>query len=150
MSKLTIFNLHPDIQLLTPATETVLEIVATGEKVVFEDVRLIVTDDDAVNRLKKQFFDEDVLTDTISFNLNNSEQPIEGEIYISIDRIRDNARNFKTSFEQELILVLLHSFLHLVGYDDQTIEEKEEMNRLEQAYIRQLKIVQLFQTIENK
>jgi probable rRNA maturation factor len=150
MSQLTVFNNYPGIQIFQSSVEAIRDIVAVGEKISFADVRLIIGNDKELNQFKRRYFDEDLLTDTISFNLNDSGQPIEGEIYISIDRIRANAKKYKTGFARELTLVLLHSFLHLVGYDDETAEEKEMMNRKQRQYSKQLPPLELFRFLEKE
>lgn len=97
-----------------------------------------------LNQLKRQFFQQDVLTDTISFQYHESSSPINGEVYLSIDRIRENARKYHNNFKDELVLVLLHSFLHLSGYDDQTPTEKKTMNHVQQSYQKKIAVSHLF------
>ncbi|MBL7066291.1 MAG: rRNA maturation RNase YbeY [Candidatus Marinimicrobia bacterium] len=114
----------------------------------FSRVTIIAAGDPVLNRLKKQYFHDDVLTDTISFNFNEPGEAIEGEIYISIDRIKDNARRFDNTFQQELILVILHSILHLIGYNDQHPDEKLQMERLQQRYLHQIHVKRLFRVFK--
>lgn len=146
MSVLTLENKYPGFQLLRPATEHILHKVIKEEAVSFTHVNIIVTDDNTLNRLKKQYFNDDVLTDTISFNFNDPGQDIDGEIYISIDRIRANARKYNNPFQQELALVIIHSLLHLIGYEDQNPGDKQIMDRRQQRYLQQLSIKRLYRT----
>ena len=81
------------------------------------------------------YFQQDVFTDVISFNLEDEGDAIEGEIYISLDRVKENARQFKQDFLQELKRIIAHGTLHLMGYDDQSLPEKEKMIRLEDSYL---------------
>ena len=98
-------------------------------------VMIIFSNDSKLRKLKKKYFDTDVLTDTISFNLEEEGDPIEGEIYISLERVTENAQTFKQDFTMECKRVIIHSCLHLLGFDDQLPEEKKEMTRLEDFYI---------------
>ena len=98
-------------------------------------VTIIFSNDSKLRKLKKEYFNKDVLTDTISFNLEEEGDPIEGEIYISLERVTENAQTFKQDFIMEYKRVIVHSCLHLLGYDDQFPEEKKEMTQLEDYYI---------------
>jgi probable rRNA maturation factor len=147
---LTISNSYPGFQLLRPACEKILNIVAAGEAAAINQVSVIVTDDIVLNRLKKQFFQEDVLTDTISFQYHETGSPIDGEVYLSLDRIKENAQKYNNNFKDELVLVLIHSFLHLIGYDDQTPTEKKTMNHLQQSYQKKISIKGLFKITQTR
>ena len=98
-------------------------------------VMIIFSNDSKLRKLKKEYFDTDVLTDTISFNLEEVGDPIEGEIYISLERVDKNAQTYNQDFIMECKRVIIHSCLHLLGFDDQLPEEKKEMTRLEDYYI---------------
>ena len=98
-------------------------------------VMIIFSNDSKLRKLKKEYFDTDVLTDTISFNLEEVGDPIEGEIYISLECVTENAQTFKQDFTMECKRVIIHSCLHLLGFDDQLPEEKKEMTRQEDYYI---------------
>ena len=101
-------------------------------------VTIIFSNDSKLRKLKKEYFDKDVLTDTISFNLEDEGDPIEGEIYISLERVVENAQTYKQDFIMECKRVIIHSCLHLLGFDDQLPEEKKEMTRLEDYYLSNL------------
>ena len=98
-------------------------------------VTIIFSNDSQLQKLKKEYFDEDVLTDTISFNLEEEGESIEGEVYISLERVAENAQTFKQDFIMECKRVIIHGCLHLLGFNDQNPEEKEEMTRLEDHYL---------------
>jgi probable rRNA maturation factor len=78
----------------------------------------------------------DYFTDTISFDYSGPGEPIVGEVYISIDRIRANSRLFKTTKRSELHRVIFHGALHLCGYEDKGPEEKKRMTRKEELLLR--------------
>ena len=100
-------------------------------------ISIILSNDEKLRQLKKQYFRKDVLTDVISFNLEEKGNPVEGEIYISINRVSENAKKYKQDIGIELKRVIIHGCLHLLGYDDQTPEEKKTMTRLEDHYLSQ-------------
>ena len=101
-------------------------------------VTIIFSNDSKLRKLKKEYFNKDVLTDTISFNLEEEGDPIEGEIYISLERVDENAQTYKQDFIMECKRVIIHSCLHLLGFDDQLPEEKKEMIRQENYYLSNL------------
>ena len=78
-----------------------------------------------------EYLNHDTLTDVITFPYDNSGNLIEGDIFISIDRIHDNAKTFETTFTNELHRVIIHGALHLCGYGDKSEEEAKEMRRKE-------------------
>ena len=86
--------------------------------------------------LKKQYFNEDVYTDVISFNLEEPGDPIDGEIYISLPRIIDNANQYDSNLNDEFKRIIIHGLLHLVGYNDLTNSDKKQMTSLEDKYIK--------------
>ena len=98
-------------------------------------ITFIFSNDDKLRKLKKEYFGEDVYTDTISFNLEEEGNPIEGEVYISLERVSENAHTFQQDFITECKRVIIHGCLHILGYDDKSPEEKKEMTRLEDYYL---------------
>ncbi len=91
--------------------------------------------DDFLLKINRSYLQHDYLTDIITFPLSTQPEIISGEIFISIDRVRENASALQTAFEQEFARVLIHGVLHLLGYDDQTDEEKLQMRAKEDYYL---------------
>ncbi len=98
-------------------------------------VTIIISNDDFLRKLKLKFFNQDALTDVIAFNLEDENDPIEGEIYISFNRVKENAKEYNEKFVNEFKRVMIHGCLHLIGFDDGTNEEKKEMTYLENKYL---------------
>jgi rRNA maturation RNase YbeY len=98
-------------------------------------ITFIFSNDDKLRNLKKEYFNEDVFTDTISFNLEEESDPIEGEVYISLERVYENAVTFKQDFITECKRVIIHGCLHLLGYNDESQKDKTKMIELEETYI---------------
>jgi len=105
----------------------------------FAQISIILSNKEFVSKLKKQYFNVDVFTDVIAFNLEEEDDKIDGEVYISIDDVIDNAKIYEKSFNDEFKRVLVHGLLHLTGYNDDTVEQKENMKRLEDKYILLIK-----------
>lgn len=99
------------------------------------DLNFIFCSDDYLLQINIQYLDHQTYTDIITFD--NSEDPkiIEGDIFISVDRVRENASKFSRPFEEELRRVIIHGVLHLIGYSDKTAAQKTAMRRKEDAYL---------------
>ena len=98
-------------------------------------ITIIFSNDYKLRKLKKEYFGEDVFTDTISFNLEEESDPIEGEVYISLERVSENAHTFQQDFITEYKRVIIHGCLHLLGYNDELPEDKTKMTELEETYL---------------
>lgn len=94
------------------------------------DITYVFCDDEYLNRINIKFLDHDTLTDIISFD-NTIGKQVHGEIYISTDRVRDNAKDFEVTLEDELHRVMIHGVLHFCGYNDKTQEEKQLIRKKE-------------------
>ena len=82
-----------------------------------------------------QYLQHDTLTDVIAFNYTEKNQALEGDIYISIERVQENAATYQHDFMEELYTVMIHGVLHLLGYQDQTPSEKAQMQEKEKWYV---------------
>jgi len=102
------------------------------------EVSYIFCDDAYLHKLNVQFLDHDTLTDVISFD-NSLGTQVHGEIYISVERVRENAKEFSDSFEDELHRVIIHGLLHFCGYKDKTDEEAAMMRSKENEALALLK-----------
>ncbi|MBX5439352.1 MAG: rRNA maturation RNase YbeY [Thermoflavifilum sp.] len=89
--------------------------------------------------LNQQYLQHDTYTDILTFDLTTPPQLLEGEIYISILRVKENARKFGVPFPEELARVMFHGALHLCGYDDQDEKSRQLMRAKEEAYLAYLR-----------
>ena len=87
-----------------------------------------------IQRINREFLGHDYPTDTITFRYNRGAD-VDGEFYVSLDTIRENAAKFRVDVQEELFRVTFHSALHLVGYDDQSPEERALMQEKESFYL---------------
>ena len=85
--------------------------------------------------INRKYLDHDYHTDIITFDLSESEDQIAGDIFISVDRVKENAQHFQVEEPYELQRVMVHGVLHLMGYDDKDADQKLEMRKKEEAYL---------------
>ena len=91
--------------------------------------------DDELLKLNKQFLNHDTFTDIITFDYG-VDKKIAGEIYVSVDRVEENAKKFEIDFEIELRRVLIHGVLHLCGHGDKSISQKKVMRKKEEEALK--------------
>ena len=101
------------------------------------EVSVVFCDDDFLHKLNVEFLNHDTLTDVISFDYSVGKE-INGEIFISIERVRENAKEFNQSFDAELARVMAHGVLHYCGYKDRYKTEATTMRSKEELYLQQL------------
>ena len=114
---------------------TLASSIEQHEKHKFNYINIIFTDDENMRLLKKKYFNQDYYTDVITFNLEEPNDLVEGEIYIGINQVHQNSIKFNCNFNNELTRIFIHGLLHLVGYDDTTKADKKKMTNLEDKYI---------------
>lgn len=125
------FNLKGKLKIRNWIKETA---IAEGAKA--GDINFIFCSDAYLHQVNRQYLNHDTFTDIITFDNSEDEGIISGDIFISIDRIRENAIKFSVSEEQELQRVIIHGILHLCGYLDKKKEEKMLMTEKEDQYLR--------------
>ena len=106
-----------------------------SEACVLEQLNIVFCSDDYLLQMNREYLQHDYFTDIITFNQSDSPQRMEGDIFISIDRIRENAAIYSVPFLHELHRVIIHGILHLVGYTDDTDEKRREMREKESFYL---------------
>ena len=127
--------LKPNVTKINKIIKTVYE----NENVYDSNVSIIFTNDELVSSLKKSFFNINVLTDVISFRLNDyHEKNVEGEVYISVERVFNNAKKFNEKKTNEISRILIHGILHLLNYKDNTKNSKHLMTMKENYYLKKI------------
>ena len=104
--------------------------VITSEGFSLGDVTYVFCDDAYLHQLNVEFLDHDTFTDIISFDYSMGKE-VHGEIYISIERVKENAAQFDATFENELHRVMIHGVLHYCGYKDKTAPQIKQMRAKE-------------------
>jgi probable rRNA maturation factor len=99
------------------------------------EINYIFCSDDYLHKMNLEYLDHDTLTDIITFDNSDGEKQIEGDIFVSIDRVHDNAKDFNSTFEQEFRRVVVHGILHLCGYFDKSVEDEKLMRMKEEYYL---------------
>ena len=112
-----------------------IETLFTKEKKKLEEIRYIFCSDEYLLQINKDFLQHDYYTDIITFDLSESGATM-AEVYISVDRVKDNAVTQQTTFRHEMLRVLFHGALHLCGYKDKSKDQVTEMRGKEEQYIR--------------
>ena len=95
---------------------------------------IVMTSDEKLLNLNMEFFKKDYLTDIITFEYSEQGK-IDGDIFISVERVVENAGKYKVSYQEELMRVFVHGVLHLLGYNDKRRDEKSEMKEKEDYYL---------------
>ena len=125
--------------ILKPNENKIKKIIKTvyeNENVYDYHISIIFTNDELVSSLKKSFFKINELTDVIAFRLNDySEKNVEGEVYISVERVFYNAKKYNEKKTNEISRVLIHGILHLLNYKDNEKESKDLMTSKENHYM---------------
>lgn len=106
------------------------------------EITFIFCSDNYLLNINKQYLHHDTLTDIITFDYSkgDNKQPISGDIFISIERVKENASKYSKTFENELHRVIIHGVLHLLGHTDKTKTAKEKMTRQENTSLKILKV----------
>ena len=121
-------------------TSTWIEKVVRTEKATVGALSYVFCTDKYLLGINQQYLDHDTLTDIITFDYAEpNSKSLEGEIYISIQRVKENAKKLGIDFPTELHRVIIHGVLHLLGHKDKSHRDREKMRRLEDRYLRVLK-----------
>ena len=133
------FNYETDFKLPdeTKVSQWISSVI-TSEGCQEEEINYIFCDDEYLHKLNVEFLDHDTLTDIISFDYSVG-KTLKGDIFISIERVEENAKDFKVSFEQELQRVIVHGILHYCGYKDKSEDDAKLMREKENFYLNLLK-----------
>ena len=134
MSKASItFQTEEKLNFSLPAKEKVKKWiikVAKSEKRKCGKLSYFFCTDKYLHTLNKQFLGHDTYTDIITFDYSNGDE-ISGEIFISIDRVKENSKKYEQAFNNELMRIVIHGVLHLCGYGDKAEEQKKKMRQKE-------------------
>ena len=108
-----------------------------GEKRVAKEINFIFCNDDYLQKINEKHLQHTDLTDVITFDYSQRKKLI-GDIYISIERVKENASKFDTTFKSEIARVMIHGILHLIGYDDKSKTEKKRMREMENKFLKKV------------
>jgi probable rRNA maturation factor len=109
------------------------QLVSAGKEI--ETINYIFCEDDYLLKVNQDYLNHNYFTDIITFELSSKAQPLLSDIYISIDRIKENASHYTSSFKSELHRVIFHGALHLLGYKDKTDRDAKTMREKEDEWL---------------
>lgn len=112
-----------------------IEKVAAKEKKTVGDLSYVFVSDEGLLKINQQFLKHNTYTDIITFDYSENKK-ISGEIFISVDRVEENAKKMGTTFEDEIHRVIIHGVLHLCGYKDKTKIDSDNMRKQEDKALR--------------
>lgn len=132
------FNFETDFELKNKSNlqKWISEIIIS-EGFELGEIVYIFCDDEYLHKLNVEFLGHDTLTDIISFDYRVGKQ-INGEIYISVERVIDNSKDFDTNFEEELHRVMIHGIFHFCGYKDKSDTDERSMRNKENDSLKNL------------
>ncbi len=108
--------------------------ILSKESISIEEINIIFTTDDFLLELNKKYLNHNYFTDILTFPFQ--QDPLQTDLYISVDRVKDNAQNLSIPFDNELRRVMIHGILHNLKYDDHTVDDIAEMRAKEEACLR--------------
>ena len=131
--KISVHNLDKELSITERQISDLIK--QTGKKLELDiqSVQVIFVDDEKLRTMHEQYLNDPDYTDVMTFNLSNDS--IEGEIYISDDRVKENAKLFKVTIENEICRNIIHGLLHLAGYTDKGEPEKTIMKQKEEELL---------------
>jgi probable rRNA maturation factor len=136
VSKLSFFfeDIKP-VKLQKKVLQNTIDFLVENEHKHPGDVSVIFCSDDYLLKINEQYLNHNYYTDIVTFDyVENS--VISGDLFISVDRVEENASQLGVTFDEELYRVIFHGILHLCGYNDKTIAEKEMMREKEDFYLK--------------
>ena len=128
-------NLEIDFEKLKQV-EPVIRTILSDYEYKLNYVNVVLLSDEELLAINNEFLNHDYYTDIITFNYATEPKSIESELYISMDRVKENAESQRVDQYNELFRIIIHGTLHLVGYEDNTHELKEKMSFMENKYLK--------------
>jgi len=136
-SMVQVTNHHPAMRFSLSETQRAVAGVLTGERKNRMAVSVVLVDSRFIRRINRKFLGHDVVTDVISFPLQD-DVGVDAELYVNLDRAKRQAKEYGESFHAEVLRLIIHGTLHLLGYDDNNKKNRERMRRREDFYLARL------------
>ena len=133
--------ISPDINCV----QLLVENIFVDKEIKDAELSYIFCNDKFLSKIKKKFFKKNHFTDVIAFRLNSyKEKRVEGEVYISLPRAEENAKIYEEPYAKEVARLIIHGCLHLIGYTDETKNQKQMMTNLENVFLKSMIWEKLF------
>ncbi len=136
MIRIEFLNIERSIYI-RPEIKKLLSKIPPGHNKVLGEINFIFTDNDTILSVNKKFLNHHYFTDVITFD-NTKKSKLCGDIYISLEQVRINADGLNVAYASEVLRVMIHGILHLIGFNDSTIDEKKAMREMEDLYLCRL------------
>ncbi len=107
-------------------------------KVTSATINLIMVNNEQILKMNKQYLGHNYITDVISFNLSENQDDVIGEVYICLPQAQRQAIEYKTTFKNELLRLAIHGILHILGFTDSKLEEKNKMTKMENFFLNKI------------
>jgi len=134
MSSISFFNEDSDFQLSDQQkTKAWILGILSAESLNAVQINYIFCSDKFLHKVNLDYLSHDTYTDIITFDQSEKDDELEGDIYISIERVKENSQSFGIPLDKELRRVMIHGILHLMGFSDKTSEEKSAMRKKEDS-----------------
>jgi len=117
-----------------------IESLFKEEKVSLDRINYIFCSDEYLFAINRTYLKHNTLTDIITFPLSDQNNPVFAEIYISVERIKENAKAYNVSYQNEFLRVMIHGALHLCGYKDKSQSDRQKMRAKEHYYLNQTNV----------
>jgi len=135
MIRIQVFNEHAKHRIKHKGTIDAVRSVVKNERIGFMELNIIYIGDKQMTNLNTAFLNHRYTTDVISFSLSDKKNKIEGEVYVNLDQARRQADEYKVSFREEYLRLVIHGVLHLCGYADKKQTDKRKMTEKENLYL---------------
>jgi len=136
MASINFFSEKIRFKLAHPKkTASWIKSVAKAEGAPIKSINYIFCNDEYLREINIRYLKHRTYTDIVTFNYGQPTEPLEGDIFISIDRVKENALKFNADFDNELHRVIIHGVLHLIGFNDKSKTEKLAMREKEDTYL---------------
>lgn len=139
--KIEVFNTSGiELPFDSSVIPTIVRKIELGENVRYQNLEIVFVDEKEIVEINEEHLDRDYITDIITFRYDEdtSNQQIEGTLYCCAPRIKEQGKEFAKSEREEFLRVVIHGFIHLIGYDDSTDDQKAIMTNLEDKYLGKL------------
>jgi len=136
-ANIQIFNqTDGDIPVSSSIFRQIAMLIAENETCGFKLLEIVYVDENEIVRINREHLDRDYITDIITFRYDKDNSEIEGTLFCCAPRIREQAKDFGETTEEEFLRIFIHGLLHLVGYEDKTDPQKQEMTAKENTYLQ--------------
>lgn len=136
MKTISFFKEYEGFEFDEDKIKTVLDKLFSDFSFSSYQLNIIFMDDESLLKINMDYLNHNNYTDIITFDLSDSEQLKSGELYISVERVKDNSEQLSVPFSEELNRVMIHGCLHLCGLNDKSEAEKKDMRKHEEHYLK--------------